>query len=207
VEVTASGVFLRAIAVKKGSFPYGVAERGGVIAVSLHAAHSVVLLRYDSGTVMPEVTIGSGTFGCNNGQLRSPAGVSFTTDGRYILVADCGNHRVSRFSTASGEFIAHLISNGIYCPRDVLQCEDGSIVVAQGVFGGGSEGSVVCVGEDGVTVQNISEGVFIFTPIALTYFQSLNGVVLKTFDGKVFLFRDAWMSSNRCSWLSALSCC
>jgi hypothetical protein len=34
----------------------------------------------------------------------------------------------------------------------------------------------------------------------------LNGVVVKTVHGKVFLLRDAWMSSNRCAWLSALSC-
>jgi sugar lactone lactonase YvrE len=213
VEVTASGVFLRAIAVTAGSDVYGIAQRGGVIAVSLHAAHSVVLLQYESGTVMPEVTIGSGTFGRGDGQLWRPAGVSFTADGRYILVADYGNHRVSRFSAASGAFIAHVATkeaNGIYCPRDVLQCEDGSIVVAQGAYGG--NGSVVYVGEDGVTVKNIiipSASDVTFTPHSLSYSPSWNGVVVKTLDGNVFLLRDtcdAWMSSNRCAWLSALTC-
>jgi hypothetical protein len=49
VEVSASGLFLRAIAVRKGSYPYGVAERDGVIAVSLHWAHGVLLLQYEPG--------------------------------------------------------------------------------------------------------------------------------------------------------------
>jgi hypothetical protein len=80
VEVTASGVFLRAIAVKKGSGPYGIAERDGVIAVTLHHSHSVILLQYESGAVMPEVTIGSGTGAASggDGQLFRPYGVTFT---------------------------------------------------------------------------------------------------------------------------------
>jgi hypothetical protein len=217
VEVTASGVFMRAIAVKKGSYPYGVAHccSGDVIAVSLNDAHAVVLLEYESGVVEREVTIGLGK-GCGDGQLQSPYGATFTTDGRYFLVADCGNNRVSKFSAASGEFVAHVATkatHGISDPRDVIQCEDGSVVVAQGRYADGRDARVVCVGEDGGLVQNIiipiipsaSEGVFI--PTALTYFPSLKGVVVKIFSGKAFLLRDAWMSSNRCAWLSALSCC
>jgi hypothetical protein len=134
VEVSASGVFLRAIAVNATSHLYGIAYCGigDVIALSLYFAHSVVLLQYVSGAVKPEVTIGSGTAGCADGQLHLPLGVSFTADGRYILVADFGNHRVSKFSAASGAFIAHVVSNGISYPRDVLRCEDGSVVVAVG---------------------------------------------------------------------------
>ena len=203
VEVTASGVFLRAIAMKENSWVLGIAYCGtsDVIAVSLHAVHAVLLLQYESGAVKPEVTIGSGTWGRGDGQLNSPVGVSFTTDGRYILVADYGNHRVCMFSAASGAFITHVISNGIHLPRDVLQCGDGSIVVAQGLF---DSASVVCVGEDGGLVQNSS------IPsaselVALSYSPSLNGVVVKTVEGAVFLLRNAWMHSSRCAWLSALS--
>ena len=199
VEVTASGVFLRAIAVKKDSCPWGIAYCGtsDVIAVSLYDAHAVVLLQYESGAVKPEVTIGSGTgaSGSGNGQVNCPMGVTFTADGHYILVADCDNHRVSKFSAASGAFIAHVATkaaNGIRWPSDVLQCEDGSIVVTQGF--GTSDPSVVCVGEDGVTVKNIiipSASGGAFTPCSLSYSPSLNGVVVKEYggSGRVMLLR------------------
>jgi DNA-binding beta-propeller fold protein YncE len=197
VEVTASGKFMRAIAVD--GHPRSIAERDGVIAVSLWGAHSVVLLQYESGTMKPEVTIGSGTFGNADGQLNTAMGVSFTADGHNILVADCGNHRVSKFSTDSGAFIAHAISNGIFYPFDVLQCEDGSMVVAH-------DDGVVCVGKDGVTVQKItirSASGDVLVPRSLSYSPSLNGVVVKCFEGGVFVLRDAWSHSLRCEWVHA----
>ncbi len=196
VEVTARGVFLRAIAVD--GRPYGIAYCGssGVIAVSLRVAHAVVLLQYESGTMKPEVTIGSGTAGNADGQLHYPRGVTFKTDSRYILVADYGNHRVSKFSAASGAFVAHVISNGISWPTDVLQCEDGSIVVAH-VDG------VVCVRKGGVTIQSIGGAFF---PQSLSHSPSLIGVVVKCRDGSVFVLRDAWSHSLRCAWVHACVC-
>jgi hypothetical protein len=130
VEVTARGEFMRAIVVD--GLPCGVAERNGVTAVSLSDAHAVVLLPYETG--VPKVTIGSGTAGRGDGELWHPMGVAFTAEGRCILVADFMNHRVSTFSADSGAFVAHAATreaNGIpvYNPTDVLQCEDGSIVV------------------------------------------------------------------------------
>jgi DNA-binding beta-propeller fold protein YncE len=196
VEVTARGEFMRAIALPEYSRPYGIAERDGVIAVSLGApcvAHTVVLLQYESGAVKPEVTIGSGTAGNADGQLDLPMGVAFTADGRHILVADFFNHRVSKFSATSGAFIAHVISNGIRYPTDVLQCEDGSIVVTH-------EKGVACVGKDGVTVKSIDVPLI---PVSLSYSPSLNGVVLKCVDGSVFVLHDAWSLSLRCAWVHA----
>jgi sugar lactone lactonase YvrE len=191
VEVSARGEFMRDIAVK-GRL-WGIAEQDGVIAVSLYYDHTVVLLQYESGAVKPEVTIGSGTAGDADGQLFYPRGVAFTTDGRYILVADHGNDRVSKFSADSGAFVAHVISNGIRYPTDVLQCEDGSIVVAH-------EDGVTCVGKDGATVQNISSASI---PCSLSYSPSLNGVAVKCGDGSVFVLRDAWSHSLRCEWVHA----
>jgi hypothetical protein len=151
----------------------------------------------------------SGSEGRGDGQLSYPHGVTFTADGRYILVTDYNNHRVSKFSTDSAAFIAHVISNGIYCSKDVLHCEDGRIAVAQGYCGSASA-SVVCVGQDGVTLQNIiipctSGGTVNFAPLSLSYSLSLNGVLVKTLEGGVFLLRDAWMASSRSAWLSALA--
>jgi hypothetical protein len=192
VEVTARGEFMRVIALPEQSGVWGIAERDGVIAVSLYRDHMVVLLQYESGE--PEVTIGSGAAGEADGQLYHPAGVAFTADGRYILVADFMNHRVSKFSTASGAFIAHMVSEGIRWPTDVLQCEDGSIVVA-------SRNGVACVGNAGVTVQSIGDDAVL--PWSLSYSPSLNAVLVKCGDGSVFVLRDEWSHSLRCEWVQA----
>jgi DNA-binding beta-propeller fold protein YncE len=192
VEVTARGEFMRAIAVE--GRPYGMAERDGVIAVSMWAAaHVVVLLQHESGAVKTEVTIGSGTSRRADGQLWCPAGIAFTTDGRYILVADYLNNRVSKFSAASGAFVAHVGLNGISNPSDVLQCEDGSIVVAHG-------DGVARVGNAGVTVQNI---IISGIPWSLSNSPPLNGIIVKCYDGSVFVLRDAWSHSLRCEWVQA----
>jgi sugar lactone lactonase YvrE len=196
VEVTARGEFMRVIALPEDSRPYGVAERDGVIAVSLSEADVVVLLQYETGVVKPEMTIGSGTAGNADGELHCPRGVTFTADGRYILVADWWNHRVSTFSAASGAFIAHAatgVANMTYFPSDVQQCEDGSIVVTH-------DYCVTCVGKDGATVQNIDVPSI---PWTLSNSPSLNGVVVKCRDGSAFVLRDAWSHSLRCVWVNA----
>jgi hypothetical protein len=214
VEVSASGAFLRAIAVKARSHLYGIAYCGigDVIALSLCQAHAVVLLQYETGAVKPEVTIGSGTAGNADGQLYYPQGIAFTADGLDILVADHFNHRVSKFSAVSGSFISHVATeaaNGIRYPSDVLHCEDGSIVVAHGALNrcDGKSSAVVFVGKE--ALQNIiiprCRGSEFFFPHSLSYSVSLNGVVVKTLAGSVFLLHDAWMCSTRCTWLSALA--
>jgi hypothetical protein len=207
VEVTATGVFVRTIAVRKGSGPCGIAYCGtsDVIALSLNVAHAVVLLQYASGIAYCGTCDVIGSGGIGDGQLCYPRGVSFTADGRYILVADWGNDRVSKFSAASGEFIAHAVTNGISYPRDVLQCEDGSILVAQGNEYGDCSASVVCVGEDGVTLQDIIIPSTSCGAVSLSYSMSLNGVIVKMYEGGVFLLCDAWMASSRSAWLSALA--
>jgi hypothetical protein len=216
VEVSVTGEFLRAIAVAARSWPLGIAYCGigDVIAVSLFAARAVVLLQYECGTAKPEVTIGSGTgaWGRGDGELGIPKGVTFTADGRYILVAGYGNDRVSKFSAANGAFIAHVATkaaDGISCPSDVIQWEDGSFIVAHGH---GPHANVVRVGEEGEAAQNIMIPIIpghCFYPFSLFYSAALNGVVVKTVErsGKVLLFllRDAWMASSRSAWISALS--
>jgi hypothetical protein len=205
VEVSTKGVFLRIIAVS--STPYGVAYcgTGDVIAVSLFCDHSVVLLHYESGGMKAEAAISG-----------EPLGVAFTLDGRYLLATDYYNHRVSTFSAASGAFVAHVATQatGILYPRDVLQCADGSIVVAQH-----KKVSVVCLREGGAPLENIifptrsasqqdcwpprrGPG---YETFSLAFSPALGTVVVKTSEGNVFLLRDGWMLSSRCAWLSALT--
>jgi DNA-binding beta-propeller fold protein YncE len=194
VEVGTNGVFLRTIAVS--SNPYGIAYcgTGDVIAVSLFHDHSVVLLHYESGGLKAEAAISG-----------EPMGVSFTVDGRYLLATDHKNHRVSTFSAVSGAFVAHVPTEvtGIVCPRDVLQCADGSIVVAQH-----GKVSVVSLTEGGAPLENIifpSATAGSECPFSLAFSPALGTVVVKTFEGNMFLLRDAWILSSRCAWLSALT--
>jgi DNA-binding beta-propeller fold protein YncE len=218
VEITASGLFLRALAVGSDTYPFGVAYCAlrDVIAVSLNDAHAVVQLQYESGAVKPEATIGflRTFFGSpfyrseGDGELDSPMGVAFTADGQHVLVVDVGNERVSKFSSVSGAFVAH-VANGISSlGRDIVQCEDGIVIIQQGGDGEDSSPGLVYVTDDGATAKNIiipcaSGGVF--SPMALSYSFLLNGVVVKTVEGKAFGLRDAWTASSRCAWLSALS--
>jgi DNA-binding beta-propeller fold protein YncE len=198
------------MAVQEDSFPWGIAycSAGDVIAVSLEKGHAVVFMDYESGEVKPEVTIGAG----DSGLFRSPLGIAFSPDGRHILVADWGNHRVSKFSTASGAFIAHVATNaanGITRPTDVAFFDDGSttIIVSQQTYTRRGDASVVCIDVDGGTVEHIvttNVSGCDFSPVALFYSQSLNGVVVKTFKGMVFLLPDAWSHSSRSAWLSAV---
>ncbi len=48
-----------------------------------------------------------------------------------MLVADFGNNRVCKFNVVDGAFIDHSVIKNCKNPSDVLQCEDGSIMVAQ----------------------------------------------------------------------------
>ena len=187
VEVTSSGEFVRSIAMTKGSWPYGVAycSTRDFLAVSLHHARAVVLLPYENGAVKPEVTIGLGVLGY-------PRGVAFTADGLGILVADCYNHCVSKFSTVSGLFILHVATraaNGIRYPVDV-QCEDDSIVVTA---------------EDGPATTTIVDNVICGKAWALSYSPSLTAFFFKSFQGNVFIMSDSWIRSSRCAWVSAMS--
>jgi hypothetical protein len=202
VEVTTDGAFLRGISVQKGGDLWGIAYCGisDVIAVSLESAHLVLLLDYVSGVAKPEGTIGSDTATDNNGELYSPMGVAFTADGLHLLVADCNNYRVGKFSTATGVWIADAAT--LTAPRDVLQLEDGTTLV---LYSGGVY-SLVCVTEDGEGLSRIALPALTghAFPYCFACCKSTNAVFVKTFyDGKIILLRDAFKSSSRAAWLSA----
>jgi DNA-binding beta-propeller fold protein YncE len=215
VEVNGAGALLRSIPIPEGNRPYGIAERNGLVVVSLCDAHKVIVLEYTSGAVKVGITIGSGVRGDALGQLDCPCGVAFTTDGDHILVADWGNYRVSKFSVGSGEFVSHVIGEGmgIVRPSDVLQCEDGSIfathsdgVAHVGVDGISGKNHLYKFGRDAASVCGLPMHAGRHGPTSLSYSQihTLNGAFVKFFDGRVFRIQDAWYSSSRCDWLTAL---
>jgi hypothetical protein len=170
--------------------------------------NAVVLYNYETGVVKADVTTGfTGTLLAN---FNSPRGVSFTADGDHILVADCANHRVSKFSTSSGKFIAHVAtaeSCGILWPKEALQVGDNSLLVVTGVFGstGIISSSLLLVAADGVTSRKIFiEGSVSASGSSLSFSPCSGYVAVKNHLGQVCLLQDAWMSSSRCAWLSAL---
>ena len=215
IEVTVAGARVREITVSAP--PKGVAycQHNDTIAVTLgrpeaqrrsarDPRHSgtVVLLKYSTLTVFAEIS---------SPQRCNPHGLRYTTDGTHIIVADYNNCRVSLFR-ACGAFVSHIAAltelDGFSCPTDVLQCEDGSIVIASTRKRWVNDrltttGSVKRLQMDGaMDTITFPPG---FVPNSLSYSRVLNGVCVKEFNGsgRVMLLRDAWYSSRRCSWVSA----
>jgi hypothetical protein len=192
VEVTVSGLFLRAIALNKKSHPCGIAYSGGVIAVALRHSHLVVLVEYETGVQKHFV----GT----THRLWYPQRVTFTADGDYILVSESSAFRfgISRFCVANGAFVSSGFPGyDLYPGHDFLQCEDGRYVIAHG----SDCLSVKVWGADGgdAAVQEIK----LLHPSAICYSPLFGGVVVKSSLGHVHLLRDAWEHSSRRAWLSA----
>ena len=217
VELSATGTFLRAIPMAVHGAVFGVAycHRRDVIAVSLFSACTGCLLRYETLEVF--ATIGTGRWGPADGEMYGPRGLRFTTDGAHILLADQQNGRASKFSASDGSFVAHIdlptpneFSGNFspVTPTDVLQCEDGSIMVAGWFHDGNIADAIGGVWVDGVmrTSDIMSTGNWrSFVPRSLAYSAVLMGVLTKEFTGtgRVLLLPDMWYTSRRCAWISA----
>lgn len=193
VEATTGGKIMRAIPCD--SFVTHVAYCGETDVIAVAGRHKVVLLQYETEKVL--ATIGTGFKGPADDQLNFPQSVAFTADGECIVVADEGNHRVSKFSAVTGAFISHVVSSGITFPIDVLPCDDGSLLVAQGRF---TEYASIVRVKDGVIVEKVVCG---NAPVSLCSSQVCGGVIVKCKDRSVYLLRDAWLHGSRCAWLSA----
>jgi hypothetical protein len=171
----------------------------------MNCDHVVVLVQYESGADSHEVIVGSGTAGAADGQLAFPLGVKFSADGQHVFVADNANHRVSKFSAVSGQFVTHVGRQGtVSHPTEVCVCEDGGLLVAQGVGVVGA--GLVPVGMDGrVGHKIVFRGAFgeVLRPYSLSSC-ALFDVIVKSFDGSAFLLRDAWVRSTRHAWICAL---
>lgn len=186
VEVKVTGEFLRAIAIpdRRGKpLQFTYCSKRDIIVVSLGAHHTVVL-DYASGL--------------------TATGVKITADSDYILFSDFYENSLKKFNAATGAFITDVVLEGILWPLDVLQMEDGCVLLAQQGCADGN--SIVFLGADGSTVEKFffcSANGNILKPVTLSYSPLFHGVIMKCFDGGVYLLRDAWSHSSRCAWLSA----
>lgn len=128
--------------------------------------------------------------------------MTVTEDGDCILVVDSVTNRVGKFCAATGTFITNMASeqaHGISSPREALQYDDTTLVVARR--------SVTCIGADGAVVNNLvlrSKSGLVVQPESICSSALWGGVVVKGFDGSVFLFRNTWARGSRGAWLCAI---
>ena len=168
-ELTVSGRFVRSIAVASAR---SVACDGRVIVVGNYrnSGNAVEVYSYKKGTLLK----GFGVLGSGPKQIGSRAeGVRITPDGKHVLVAEYGNHRLSLF-TMEGVFVRH-IGAGVLCDgnKDVEFAGNGEIIVAD------YSNYLVCVfSADGATLlrswgrQGGEDGEFVL-PVALAVRGSL----------------------------------
>jgi DNA-binding beta-propeller fold protein YncE len=118
--------FFGYIGVDKLSSPIGVCANAAVVVVSESSKkHCISVFRQSDGAFLRR-------FGCSGyraGELQYPYGLCFTTDDRYIAVADCYNSRVSVFGL-DGYFIRHIGVGELRHPRGVASSAFDELVVA-----------------------------------------------------------------------------
>jgi DNA-binding beta-propeller fold protein YncE len=105
--------------------PVGVCANADVVVVSESLVHRISVFHRSDGAFLRR-------FGCSGhraGELQYPYGLCFTTDDRYIAVADCHNDRVSVFSV-EGFFIRHVGVGELRAPRGVASSAFDELVVA-----------------------------------------------------------------------------
>lgn len=89
--------------------PRTVAAHGDIVAVGTYLAE-IVLLSYESGTIIRTF----GGYGSGPGNIGDAAeGLRFTPDGRFILVFERGNRRLSKFHVSNGELQEHYCENQV----------------------------------------------------------------------------------------------
>jgi hypothetical protein len=128
-EITITGEHVRFIGegLLDNDSVFGVCMHREFLAVGKHGENTdgcIVLFSYSSGALIRKF----GSFGSSDGQVKNVTGLSFTPDGRHILVVDF-SPRLSMF-TADGAFVETIGVGkiGLGC-KDVL-CSGSSIFVA-----------------------------------------------------------------------------
>lgn len=198
VEVSTEGALLGIIFMHNPPIYIKYCSKRDVIAVTSTVKHTVSVLQYRSGRWEP-LSVLSTEVG-----LVYPGGVEFTQDGACIIVADCGNNRLVQFNTDTGRLVKHL--TGVSCPKAILLCEDGCLMVASETR---TYGSVMFFGVDGIpeaeelVLRSVAGDML--NPISLSYSPLFQGVVANCSNGAVVLLRDAWAHSSRYAWL-AVTC-
>jgi len=143
---------------------YGICMQGDTVAVGKYGRsldERIVLFSYSSGALMRK-------FG-SYGLVKDVRSLSFTPDGRHILVADNMSSRLSMF-TVDGAFVNHIGADVIGGGLNYVLCSGSSIFVAD------SKNDRVCVfsAETGALIrtwgmQGQGDGQFMFISALATH--------------------------------------
>jgi DNA-binding beta-propeller fold protein YncE len=157
-------------------------EQSGRIAVTDAQNHQIIL--FDSYL---SVELVFGGYGSSPGQFDSPEGITFTSDGGF-LVSDTGNRRVQLFD-AGGKVTKSIPLDGetnpMIRPRRAVIDTKGNVIVADP-----AAGRVFVFGEDGVLVRTIvPAGVSRFEPTDVEVTRSDRLIVIDAANNSLFVFR------------------
>lgn len=196
-EITLDGhlirrIFVRGITVHAVDF----CRHTDAIAVSVLHEHEVLLMHYET----PDA--GMRRIGAQH--LLFPKGIAFADKGETIVVADCGNDRISKFSVMDGHLVAHLAEDMRRPDQIVVYGNDGVLVK---ITSEACKEMIVFVRPDGTKelIASLASGLH---RCAIAFAECMHGVVVATSVSNmtVMFLPDAWQRSSRCSWLSVCSC-
>jgi len=170
VEISVTGTLIRTIAVTVK--PDAVSYSRGVILVSAYQASTVTKLNYVDASLIQTVVISA--------VAGNALGTRTSKDGLYFFVSEHANKVVSKWNLNTGVKVSNVataVANAINGPSDILECDDGSlIIVSQGT------NTLVVVNTAGVTTATVgSAGAStgqLNLPVSLAY-SSKHGVLVK----------------------------
>ena len=128
-EVTITGEHVRFLGagLLDDEVVFSLCMRGDIVALGKYGLNTdgrIVILSYSSGALIRKF----GAFGSGEGQVKSVYGLSFSPDGRHILVAD-NAPRLSLF-TVGGAYVKTIGANMIGGGANDVLCSGSSVFVA-----------------------------------------------------------------------------
>ena len=170
VEISVTGTLIRNIAVTVQ--PDAVSYSRGVILVSAYAASTVTKLDYVAASLIQTIVIST--------VANNAFGTRTSKDGLYFFVAEYANNVVSKWDLNTGVKVSEVatqVANSISNPSDILECDDGSLIIVS--IG---TNTLVVVNSAGVTTGTVgstgSSPGQLNVPFSLAY-SSKHGVLVK----------------------------
>ncbi|XP_019646056.1 PREDICTED: tripartite motif-containing protein 3-like [Branchiostoma belcheri] len=122
------------VMLKFGDKGQGQQQLGSLLHVTVNSSNQIIVSDFYNNNMKIFDSTGRHLFTCGShgsgpGQLYRP--YCAITDSEDIILADCGNHRVSLFSR-DGAFIRHVLTEEeLKCPTGLTLTHDGHLVVSQ----------------------------------------------------------------------------
>lgn len=195
-EIALDGHLIRRMFVGAAVYAVDFSSHTDVIAVTVPYEHHVQLMCYEYPNVAVRRIAAE--------HLLFPKGIAFADRGETIVVADCGNDRVSKFRVIDGQLVAHLAED-MNCPIQVVVYGDDGVLVT--ITNTACQEVIVFIRSDG-TKEVIATWSSALYHCAIASAESMHGVVVtnSATNMPLMLLPEAWQRSSRRSWLSVCSC-